>query len=566
MTLLVVCLSAGNLLAQDTNEFQRIAKRIMDAYEVGEELEHAPDSTRLYGGAYLGAGSNGRAMPSGYVTYLRDNLLLTSQLSMDFSEVNSTKDVETDFFVGGDRTTSSDVLTKYRKHDFSTRLDYVPSKGHILTVGVLESFDHRRVNESTIRTGHDMLGNEATPAYEEQERSNRDVRLGGLMQYIREFPSGQRLTARLNLKYNYKPTDVKSETWSPSQSTVKEGMRQTLHNFDPYAMVRFQFQPWHGIKCSLQEKYTIEDMSISDSSTEFDFNTYSSLTSLSAAYAHGWFSLDATVSYENYATDITQSWLNTWSHDHTYNDWMLTAKATAQLSEHHKLQLSYDRDIVRPTYTQLYPYEHIGSSIGVMVVGNTQLSPSKHSQVKGSYTYSGRHWTLTHSLAYKRISDDITQTSFYDNVAKRTVKTWVNDARYGYLRYAAEGEMRYGLFSMTMGFHGQYLSYEGENVSSDKAWSYSFKARPQVQLPDGWTLATVLLFTGRETHRYYYNRSNFYLSARAVKQLGDWAIYAIFQDILEPDRIQVLTNDQANTTTTTQPNTRCLIVGCSYTF
>ena len=69
--------SAG-LQAQDTNEFQRIAKRIMDAYDVGDELEHKPDSSHVYGGAYLGASSNGRAMPSGYVTYLKDNLLLTS--------------------------------------------------------------------------------------------------------------------------------------------------------------------------------------------------------------------------------------------------------------------------------------------------------------------------------------------------------------------------------------------------------------------------------------------------------------------------------------------------------
>ena len=114
--------SAG-LQAQDTNEFQRIAKRIMDAYDVGDELEHKPDSSHVYGGAYLGASSNGRAMPSGYVTYLKDNLLLTSQLSVDFSELNTEKDVSTDFKSGADRLTSSNILTKYEKQDFSTRLD-----------------------------------------------------------------------------------------------------------------------------------------------------------------------------------------------------------------------------------------------------------------------------------------------------------------------------------------------------------------------------------------------------------------------------------------------------------
>ena len=552
------------LHAQDTNEFQRIAKRIMDAYDVGDELEHKPDSSHVYGGAYLGASSNGRAMPSGYVTYLKDNLLLTSQLSVDFSELNTEKDVSTDFKSGADRLTSSNILTKYEKQDFSTRLDYQPVKGSIFTIGLLESFDHNRVSESTIKNGHEADGTEQESNYEEQRRSNRDLKLGGLLQYIQDFEEWGRLTTRLNLKYNYKPTDVESDTWGAhSESSLRE-QNQTLHNFDPYAMVRFQSKTWNGFKFGIEEKYTIEDMSISDTETDFNFNTYSSLTSLSANYSHNWLTLDATFRYENFINDIDDH--QTASHDKTYNDWMLSAKATTKLNAKNKFVLSYDRDIARPTYTQLYPFVHIGSSIGVIVVGNSNLGPSKNSQIKGSYTYSGEHWTLTHSLAYKRIDDDISQISSYDEASQRSVKTWINDARYSYLRYAAEGEVRYGLFSMTMGFHGQYLDYDGESVSSDRAWSYSFKARPQFELPKGWTLATVLLYTGRETHRYYYNRPTFYWSFRAVKQIGQWAMYAFVQDILQPDRKQILTNKDYDMTTVTKPNSRCLIVGCSYTF
>jgi len=552
------------MCAQDTDEFQRIAKRIMDAYNVGEELEHAPDSANLYGGAYLGAGSNGRAMPSGYVTYLRDNLLLTSQLSVDFSELNTEKDVSTDFLSGADRLTSSNILTKYEKHDFSTRLDYKPSNDKIFTIGVLESLDHKRVTENTIKNGHDENGVEQESHYEEQRRSNKDVKLGGLLQYIQDFESAGRLTTRLNLKYNYKPTDVESDTWAAQSESSLRKERQTLYNFDPYVMVKFQSRTWNGFKFGLQEKYTIEDMRISDTASEFNFNTYSSLTSLSGNYSYRWLTLDATFSYENFIHEINDH--RSESHEKTYNDWMLAAKTTFKLSSRNKVELSYNRDIVRPTYTQLYPFVHIGSSIGVMVVGNSALGPSKNSQVKGSYTYSGKHWTHTHSLAYKRIDDDISQISSYDEATQRSVKTWVNDARYSYLRYAAEGEVRYGVFSMTMGFHGQYLDYAGENVSSDRAWSYSFKARPQFQLPQGWTLATTLLYTGRETHRHYYNRSTFYWSFRAVKQIDNWAIYAFVQDILQPDREKILTNKDYNTTTISKPNSRCLIVGCSYTF
>ncbi|MCR4959714.1 MAG: outer membrane beta-barrel family protein [Prevotella sp.] len=551
--------------AQDTDEFQRIARRIMDAYDAGDEVAHAPDSAHFYGGAYLGAGSNGRAMPSGYVTYLKNNLLITSQLAVDFSELNTDKDVRTNFTNGDNQLTSTNILTKYEKQDFSTRLDYAPSKGHILTFGIIESLDNKRVNESTIKNGYKTDGTSQEPNYEEQHRSNTDLKLGALMQYIRDFDHVGRLTTRLNLKYNYKPTDVESDTWAAHSEASLREQRQTLYNFDPYAMIRFQSDAFSGFKFGLEEKYTIEDMRINDTATKFNFHTFSSLTSLSVNYSHDWLTLNATFRYEHFINDIDDH-LSTESHDRTYNDWMLSAKATAKIGNKNKLVMSFDRDISRPNYTQLYPFVHIGSSIGVMVVGNPSLEPSKSSQVKLSYTRSNRHFTHTHSLAYKRISDDISQISAFDEASQRSVKTWVNDARYGYLRYAAEGEMNYGAFSMTMGFHAQYLDYDGEKVSSDNAWSYSFKARPQVKLPKEWTLATVLLYTGRETHRYYYHQSNLYWSLRAVKQIGSWGIYAFVQDILQPDRKQILTNKDYDMTTVTKPNSRCLIVGCSYTF
>lgn len=558
----IVCVSMT--YAQDTDEFQRIAKRIMDAYDVGEELEHAPDSANLYGGVYLGAGTNGRAMPSGYITYLKDRLLLTSQLSLDFSELTTVKNVNTNFVSSANQLTSTDILTKYEKVDFSTRLDYETGKGQIFTIGVLESFDNNRVSESTIKNGYNADGTEQESKYEEQYRSNCDLKLGGLLQYIYDIEKKGRLTARLNIKYNYKPTDVKSDTWAAHSEESLRKQRQTLYNFDPYIMLRFQSKEFGGFKFGFEEKYGIEDMRISDTETEFNFNTYSSLTSLSAAYSHKWLALDATFQYEHFINDIDDH--QTAGHDRTYNDWMLSAKGTIKMDSNNKFVLSFNRSIMRPTYTQLYPFIHIGSSIGVMVVGNSALDPSKSSEIKLSYTHSAPHFTHTHSLAYKHISDDISQISSFDEESQRSVKTWINDAQYSYLRYAAEGEVKSGFFSMTMGFHAQYLEYEGKRVSSDKAWSYSFKARPQLELPKGWTLATVMLYTGRETHRHYYNQPNFYWSLRAVKQINNWAIYAFVQDILQSDRKQILTNDEYNMTTVTKPHTRCLIVGCSYTF
>ena len=551
--------------AQDTNEFQRIARRIMNAYDVGEELEHAPDSANFYGGAYLGAGTNGHTMPSAYVTYLKkEKLLITGQLAIDISKLNTEKDVTTDYHTGADRLTHSDILTKSEKQDFSIRLDYVPVKQHILTFGIIESLNTKRVDENTVKNGHEADGTEQQSFYEKQHRNNRDLKLGALLQHICDFNNAGRLTTRLNIKYNYNPTDVSSDTWAAQSPTSLREQTQTLYNFDPYAMIRFQSKSFGGFRFGLEEKYTIEDMRISDTATRFNFNTYSSLTTLSANYSHAWLGLDATLRYEHFINDIDDHQAPV--SDRIYNDWMLSAKATIKLNKANKFVLSFDRDVSRPTYTQLYPFVHIGSSIGVMVVGNPVLEPSKSNQIKFSYTHSARHLTYTQSLAYKRITDDISQIPSFDEASQRSVQTWINDARYSYLRYTAEGQLNYGVFSMTMGFRAQHLTYDDKSGSFDKAWSYSFKARPQVELPKRWTLATTLLYTGREAHRYYYDKSSFYWSVRAVKQIDNWAIYAFVQDILQPDAKQILRNNDYEITTVIKPNSRCLIVGCSYTF
>ena len=561
-TCCLVC--APGLYAQDANEFQRVAKRIMDAYDIGEELQHAPDSGNFYGGAYLGASSNGRAMPSGYFTYLKDKLLFTSRLSVDFSDQSSEKDVSTKFTSGADQTTASDMLTQYERVDFSTRLDYASSGSSIFSIGLLESYNYKRENEHTVKNGHDVDGNSLESRYEEQHRSNRDLKLGGLLQYIYDVEKAGRLTTRLNLKYNYKPTTVSSDVWAARSELSLREQEQTLYNFDPYAMVRFESKAWGGFKFRVEEKYTLENMRIKDTETAFNFKTYSLLSTAYLTYAYAGLSLNANLRYEHFITDLDDH--ETATRYNTYNDWMLSLKATLKAGKRSKFVLSFDRDIQRPTYTQLYPFIHIGSSIGVMVVGNPALQPLKNNQVKFSHTYTATHWKLTNSLAYMHTSDDISQVSSYDELSYRSVKTWVNDADYYRLRYAAGGEVRYGAFSTTAELHAQYLDYDGESISTDQSFSWNFKLQPQMKVGNDWTLSSVLHYTGRETHLYYYNNSTFYWSLRAVKQIGKWALYAFLQDIIQPERKRVLTNNSQNTITLTRPKSRCLIVGCSYTF
>lgn len=562
LTLLVLPTMAW---AQDDIEFQRIAKRVMNAYDIGDELAHAPDSSNWYGGAYLGASSQGRAMPSAYVTYLvKDKYLITANLSFDLGEKSTSRDIDNQFTAGGYLNTGTTFLTNTEKTDMSVRMDCMAGQNGFFSIGLLETYNREKVNENSIKSGADAQGVHSESIYEEQQREGKDIKFGSLLQYVCDFTTAGRLTTRLNIKYNSKPTTINDDTWSASTAHINRYQKQELKNFDPYSLIDFKSIDWQGFNFGVSEKYVLNNMTIDDSSTEFNYDTYSSLTTLSANYSHKWLSLSAKGTYELFQQKIFDH-QNDRIKD-TDHDWMGSGSMEAKLTDRHSLKLTYDRDIKRPTYTQLYPFVHIGSGIGAKVVGNTDLNPSCTQQYKLSHTFKGKHWTMTTGLAYKHTDDDITPVSSFDDATQTTVKTWVNDATYDNYRFTAEGRLLAGRWDVTTGFHAQYLSYSGDNVSGDETWSYSYKIRPQVSLPQDWILATSVVFTGREVHRTYYDRSNLYWSFRAVKQLGEWTLYAFVQDILQEDRVQVLKNEKNRTITSNDLNGRCLIVGCSYTF
>lgn len=571
LLLLVVLGLATTIQAQDDNEFQRIAKRIMNAYDVGDEAAYAPDSSNWYGGAYLGASSKGQAMPSAYVTYMvKDKYLITANVSIDMGEKNTSRDIDKQSADGSYLNTGTNFLTNTEHTDMSIRLDSRVGRGGIFSFGLLETIVKEKVTENSIKSGADAQGNHVESVYQEQVRDAKDMKLGSLIQYIQKWSRAGQLTTRLNLKYNTLPTTIGDNIWSASLAKASNNQKQELKNFDPYAMIDFQSVKLGGFKYGLTQKVVLNDMSISvddtkaGGNTEFDYDSYSSLTTLKLAYQHGWLGLSSNTTYENFHHRIADH--QNADIKHTEHDWMGDVNLSAKLSDHHSLSLKYDRSIKRPTYTQLYPFVHIGSGIGAQVKGNTQLKPSSTQQYKLSHTLSSKHLSLTTALTYKHTDDDITPISTFDDAQQITVKSWTNDATYDIVQLSTEGRLKFSIWDITMGLRGQYLEYSGDNVSGDKKWSYSYKIRPQVTLPRNWTLATSCVFTGREVHSTYYNRSNLYLSARAVKQIDQWALYAFVQDILQEDRIQVSQDAQNRILTSNDLNGRCLIVGCSYTF
>lgn len=557
-------LPSMSVFAQNEEDFPELARRGMDKYEATLKKQSNYNDTPIHGGIYVGNNSRGRILPNAFFRYKEGKWTITGDVAMDISDIGTKREEEGTFTSGAEKMTKSSIANIYQHEDLKLRFDYKLSQHDVLSLDIFQKFHHDKVNESSIQSSTNDAGEPNESKYEDQQRKVKDFNCGALVEHTHRFAIGGSLASRVYFKYDDKPTDVMSDIWGEHSASAASKEHQRYVSADPKAQIIYLSPTWNKFHFGIREKAGFMNMHIDDTASRFNYNVGQTLTSFGLTYTPTPFAFDFQAGYETYHHNISDHVSEDISH--TYRDWIYHATASWMIDKHHRFIARYDHDITRPTYTQLYPFVHIGSNIGSWVIGNSSLQPSVAKQIQGRYTFTNNSLTLNAIVTHRTITDDITSISTYNEDVQRTVKTWVNDATYSTLRMALEGEVRKGHFNMTMGVHAQHISYSGENVSTDKAWSYSIKMRPQVTLPHEWTLAYVHLYNGREEHLYWYNQAYTYMALRAQKQLGDWAVYGFVQDLLREKRIKVSQSKDYTFVTSNDFNTRALILGCSYRF
>lgn len=562
--LLIASLFALTARAQDEEDFHRLAKSSMDAFETSLKTKKEYYSEAWHGGVYVGNSSRGRILPNGFFKYEKGKWSMTGDVVMDFTSVDTQKDEEGTFTSGAFQITSSNINNRYEHEDLKLRLEYHKNKSNTISLDMFQKFYHNHNEENSIQSGIDDEMQFKESLYEEQDRNVKDFNCGILLEHQHLFAKGGSLSSRVYFKYDHKPMDVTSIQWGEYSDIVTGHEHQLYESSDPKAQVIYLSPVWNNFSFGVREKVGFMNMYIEDSKSRFNYNVDQTLTSFDLSYKPKGFTANLKAGYETYHHDIIDNVLANSSH--TYHDWIILATVGCALSPHHTVTANFNHEITRPTYTQLYPYLHVGSNIGSLLIGNTELDPSESNQIQGKYTYKNKTLKLDAYVVHKTINNDITEVSYFDKEALRSVKTWVNDAKYSTLRFAVEGEVKNGPFNMTFGVRAQHINYDGEKVSKDKSWSYSMKIRPKVTLPKDWTLAYVCLYTGREEHLRWYNEAYTYMALRAQKQMGDWALYGFVQDLLREKRVKIYQSKDYVTTTTNDYNARALILGCSYRF
>ena len=559
MALLVASFAAQ---AQDNeNEFQRIATRVMQQYDDPDIL---PDSTakngKWDGGAYLGVASNGRVMPSANFRYKKNKIVFTGDVAIDLLERNSDKVDDTRNYDNSAQVANTDIHNKGEQADASLRLDYYPTLSNCFSFGVLENFSHSKSNEDAMTSFFSETGADAGTTVQQQENNTRNLKLGALMQWKHLFADKGLLLARMNLRYLYQKISVEEEDWDMLSQYSVSNAQEKWNKFTPYGQVSYASPTWSGFNFTVQEKFTLEDMKVEDIATDFRYNSSTSATTLNLNYKVKALRLFANAGYEYYNNKIDDV-------KRSYNDWVLKAGIAVGLPKGNGISFTFNRFFKRPTYMQLYDKKHLGSSLGTYYIGNRDLDPSLTSQYKLAFNLKpAKNLSVDLSVMYEDIDRDITKISGYDEAEKTSYKTWINDAKYDNIHIGMDGKWVVGPMDLRWHVNVKYLNYQGENVNGDRSWSWSFKIRPEFALGAGWIVAGALYYSGREEHRTYTDAPYTYVSVRAVKEIGPWALYTFVQDIFER-RHQETTYSTTNLVITrTNENARAAIIGASYTF
>lgn len=563
LSILVLIASLPAVAQQDNeNEFQRIAQRIMDSHETGNlVLSDSLDTSGVWrGGYYLGATSNGRALPSASLSFKSGSLTFSSNLALDVAEKTQSKTDETFINDGSSRTVWTDIHTNSKKVDGNVQLDYAMSAANHFSVTLLEQYNWQDRNEEANAEYYDVNQKPFESSITQQKNLSRDLTLGMLAQWKHHFTDKSLLMMRANMKHNNRSIDVGFTDWSREGIPTHDAAGLTLSGNAPFGELQYTSRQWGGLNFLLGTKNTFEKVVIDNDDSEFSYYAMHGIYTLGFNFNYWNVKLSARSSYNDFSQKIDAERKN-------YRDFLSVVSADWTITPRHRLVLSYDKNMSRPNYLRLYPYRHLESSLGTYYVGNPDLEPAQIRQLKAVYTYDHLPTLkVSFTVGYERIKNDITQVMGETVNNEGSYKTWINDALYNNLNMAIDGQWQWGILDLRWHIRPRYIDYRAKYATDYDNWSWNFKLRPELTLPRGWKTACALYFQGAEHKLTTYKKSYTYFSLRAVKDFGNWSVYAFYQDIFEQNRVETVHGVKSQVTTRRDQNDGAVIVGFSYTF
>lgn len=268
-----------------------------------------------------------------------------------------------------------------------------------------------------------------------------------------------------------------------------------------------------------------------------DFAKTNSRTLYASPFATLKFSLpgwkaEAGFRYQYYGFDFERSMEGLFSKGQ--KDFTFNFNSLWQIASHHALRFFVTKNIIRPTFEQMYPSFYWDLNRGIYVHGNPSLMPASMYSFNLEYItdwFIGEHSFIANASAgYDRVDGLVNTTQKFDSEYKKYYLTYVNTGINNILTAKANLIYSYGIFSASLAGNWYHNFTKNEGIA-DSIDNLNIAVSPIFSFRRNWTLSGTLRYNNGITSNTKREGECVYARIRVNKTFGKWILSAAFSDI-----------------------------------
>ena len=419
------------------------------------------------------------------------------------------------------------VKNNYFEETARIHFQYSPSGRDKIKLWVLESFDLGRkiTNSNLVET--EKMPEMGDNIYVMEERTDTvfykgsSFNFSALSEYEHLF--------RNNMKFNLSADYIQERRRSGEKSLegavpeVPQTIRAEVKFTAPFLSPGVRSL---DLEIGGNAEYGINDFAKTDSRT-----LYSSPFATLKLSLPGW-KAEAGFRYQYYGFDFERSSEGLFSKGR--NDFTFNFNSLWQIAAHHALRFFVTKNVIHPTFEQMYPSFYWDLKRGTYICGNKSLKPASMYSFNLEYITDwaiGEHSFIADASAgFDRVDGLVNTTQKFDGEYKKYYLTYVNTGINNILTAKANLIYTYGIFSVSLAGNW-YHNFTKNEGTIDNIDNFNIACSPIFSFHNNWTLSGTLRYNNGMTNNTTREGECIYARIRVNKTFGRWILSAAFSDI-----------------------------------
>lgn len=419
------------------------------------------------------------------------------------------------------------VRTDYFEETARIHLQYTPSSRDKIKLWVLESLDLTGKN-----TVSSLIDFEKKPGMGDNTyviADGRDTSFSKVSLFNFSALSEYEHIFRNDMKFNLSADYIQERRRSGNKSlervapevpqTIRTEIKLTTPFLSPGARSL-------NLEVGGNAEYGINDLSKTHSRT-----LYASPFATLKFSSPGW-KAEAGLRYQYYGFDFERSMEGLFSKGQ--NDFTFNFNSLWQIASHHALRFFVTKNIIRPTFEQMYPSFYWDLNRGIYVRGNSSLKPASMYSFNLNYIADwsiGEHYFIADAAAgYDRVDGLVNTKQLFDSEYKKYYLTYVNTGINNILTAKANLIYSYGIFSASLAGNWYHNFTKNEGIA-DNIDNFNIAFSPIFSFHHNWTLSGTLRYNNGIISNTTREGECIFARIRVNKTFGKWILSAAFSDI-----------------------------------